>query len=97
NHRDVLLPKIRKQRARSLRILIEPLELRPPQQKNAAQNHLGHAFGMSLRVRKRKRRTPRAAKHHPLVDAEMFAQSLGVSDEIPSGVVLETCMRATLA
>src|SRR5262245_24142534 len=49
---------------------------------------------MTLRVCERQRRTPGAAEHQPLIDAQVLAQCFHVSDEMPRRVVDEAGMRA---
>src|SRR5437764_12851103 len=51
---------------------------------------------MSLGISQRKCAAPRTAEYLPLVDAEVLAQFLDITDEIPGGVLFDRCMRRAL-
>ena len=46
------------------------------------------AVGVRLCVDERERRAPAAAKHHPLLDAQVHAQLLQVRHQLPRAVLL---------
>src|SRR5690349_7254015 len=95
NRRHEFLPFIGKERTRTFRVLIEPLDLRPSQQKDTAQDQLRHALRKRLRVSERQRGTPRPAEHQPSLDPEMRAQCLDIRDQMLRGVLDETRARQT--
>jgi len=91
NRREVMLPRIRIERAAA--VLIEPLQLPAPQHEDAAQHQLGHPLGMRLRIGQRQRGAPGTAEHLPAFQCQMLAQALDVRNQVPSGVVDEFRMR----
>jgi hypothetical protein len=50
-----------------------------------------------LSVGKCERAAPRAAKHKPLLDAELFANLFDILDEMPRRIVFKRSMRAAAA
>ena len=61
-------------------VLIEPFDLLPAQQKDAAQNQLSDALGMCLGVGQGQRGAPRAAEYLPAFNAQMCTEFLYVRD-----------------
>ena len=86
------LPGVRKQHRGAF--LVEPVQLPLGQQEDAAQDQTVDTVGMLDGVGQRQGRTPGAAEHGPLLDAEVLAQALDVLDQAPGGVVLQTGVRA---
>jgi hypothetical protein len=60
----------------------QPVELPPSRGGDTPQNHPTHAIRRPFAVRERERASPRPARHQPALDAEAFAQSLDVRDEV---------------
>src|SRR2546425_2722166 len=52
---------------------------------------------MRFGIGERKRAAPRSAEHLPLVDAEVLAQLLDITDEIPGCVLFDRSVRRTLS
>lgn len=73
-------------------ILVEPAQLSLRAEKNSAQDQRAHALGVGFRIGKRQRRTPRAAKKLPAIDAELLANPLDVLNEILRRVVFDRCV-----
>ena len=95
DRRQIMLPRVGKDLARAL--LIEPVELAPAQQEDAAQDERRAAIRVRLGVGKRQGAAPAPAEHDPPVDAEMLAQLLDVGDEIPGRVLPKLRERRALA
>ena len=87
DRREVVLPRVGKDLARPL--LVEPEELAPAQEEDAAQHERLAAIRVRLGVGQRKRAAPAPAEHDPPVDAEVLAQLLDVRHEIPGRVLPE--------
>ena len=93
-----MLPRVGKDPARAL--LVEPEQLAPAQQEDAAQHERLAALGVRLGVGQRKGAAPAPAEHHPPVDAEVLAQLLDVPHEVPGRVLAklrEGCALAAAA
>jgi hypothetical protein len=67
--------------------LVVPLNLAAPEQEDAAQHHVGYAFGMLLGVGQGERAAPRSAEQLPSIDTKVLADALHVVDQVPSGVI----------
>ena len=91
NRRQVICPGFGKQPARAL--LVEPFELPPPDQEDAAQHQFGHPARMRLRIRQRQRRTPAATEDLPAFDVQELPQRLDIRDKVPRGVVDQVGVR----
>ena len=87
DRREVVLPRVGKDLARPL--LVEPEELAPAQQEDAAQHERLAAIRVRLGVGQRKGAAPAPAEDDPPVDAEVLAQLLDVRHEIPGRVLPE--------
>ena len=93
--RDVGFPGVRiKDRCAAL---VEPIDLLLAKEKDAAENEFRDAVGMRLGIGERKRRTPRPTEHLPALDAQVLADFLDVSDQVPGGVGLQGCVRRALS
>ena len=88
---DVVVPGVGEQAAGAF--LVEPFQLPAAQHEDAAQDQLGHALRMGLRIGQRQGRTPAAAEHLPAVDRKVPAQRLDVGHQVPGGVVHQVGVR----
>ena len=91
DHRNIARERVGKNVARG--ILVEPFDLAFAHQENAAQHQPRHALRMHGGVGERQRRTPRAAKDEPLLNAELLAHALNIGDEIPRRVFAQVRVR----
>ena len=87
DRREVVLPRVGKDLARPL--LVEPEELAPAEEEDAAQHERLAAIRVRFGVGQRQGAAPAAAEHDPPIDAEVLAQLLDVRDEIPGRVLPE--------
>src|SRR5690606_11798801 len=91
DRRQIVLPALGEDHARA--VLVEPLELLAPQQKNAAQHELADGLRMLLGVCERERAAPGPAEDEPARYTQVRAQALGGGGEMPGRVRLERRVR----
>ena len=77
-------------------VLIEPRDLAPAQQEDAAQHELGDTLGMLLGVGQGQRAAPAATEHLPALELQMLAELLDVGDQIPRRVLRDLGVRRAL-
>ena len=87
DRREVVLPCVGKDLARPL--LVEPEDLAPAQEEDAAQHERLAAIRVRLGVGQRQGAAPAPAENDPPVDAKVLAQLLDVRHEIPGRVLPE--------
>ncbi len=78
-------------------MLVQPADFGVSQQKDAAQDDLGDAFRMGLRIGESQRAAPGSAEYQPALDAQMLAQPLDVRDQVPGGVLDQAGARPAAA
>ncbi len=65
----------------------DPLDFPAAACRDRSQRHAGHPVGMCLRIGQCEAHAPgHPPGHHPLVDPEMFAETLDIGDEVIGGV-----------
>ncbi|MNI38957.1 hypothetical protein D3C73_931210 [compost metagenome] len=77
--------------------LIVPVELRLRQRIDAAQKKLGDAIRMRFGIGECQCRTPGAAEHLPLVDADHFAEPLDIGYQMPCRIGFKPRVRRRAA
>ena len=90
NHPGKLLPVVRENAIGT--IPVKPVEITLPTEENAAQNHRRHIVRVGLGIEETESRSPGTTKQNPFVDAEKFADSLDVFDQVGTGVFPQLTM-----
>jgi hypothetical protein len=86
-----LLPAISENAACS--VLVEPVDLALPEQKNPAQYEFADAARMQLRVTQSERTAPGAAKYEPPMDTQRLTQALDVGYQVCGRIRFEASKR----
>src|ERR1017187_7332216 len=92
---EVWLPRVGIEDRRTA--LVEPVDLLPTEEEDAAEDELCDAIGMGLGIGECEGGTPRSAEHLPALNTEVLAEHFDVGDEVPSGVGFERRVWRTLA